>query len=85
MVRHVAPISRRTVASMPDFRVLCYEQGIWDNSTPRTVEAATKLEAAEITCGSPLIGVGGPRQLRAKVWKARSTEPEEQYFYAPLI
>ncbi len=69
---------------MTHFRVLVYKEGILDDGPPQDVQAATELAAAETACGGPLVETGGPRQLRAMVWKADSVRPlEQRFFFSP--
>ena len=52
---------------MPEFRVVCYEAGEWNQTTARVVEAEDEKAAAERVCGGPLVARGRIGQLRAQV------------------
>jgi hypothetical protein len=52
---------------MLHFKVRCFRQGEWDGKEEREVTASDSGAAAEKVCGEPLVGVGGIKQLRAKV------------------
>jgi hypothetical protein len=43
---------------MPEFRVVCYEAGEWNQATARLVEAQDAKAAAERVCGAPLVARG---------------------------
>ena len=52
---------------MPEFRVVCFEAGDWNQTTARVVEAEDEKAAAERVCGGPLVARGRIGQLRAQV------------------
>jgi hypothetical protein len=52
---------------MPEFRVVCYEAGEWNQATAHVVEAQDEKAAAERVCGGPLVARGKIGQLRAQV------------------
>ena len=55
-------------ATMPSFRVVCFEVGTAKMTEEhRDVEAQSEQEAAERVCGGPLADVGKAGQLRAQV------------------
>jgi hypothetical protein len=67
---------------MTEFKVKCYDAGIWDKNEPQEVEANDPKEAAETVCGGPLLDAGKPGQLRAQV-SLTSTPSEKTLFYMP--
>ena len=64
---------------MPEFRVVCYEAGEWNQATDRVVEARDEKAAAERVCGGPLVAKG---QLRAQVSPV-SKPTAKTLFYVP--
>jgi hypothetical protein len=59
--------------TMPIFRVMCFEAGMWDRDEARKIEAEDEQQAAEMVCGERL--AEGPvklEQLRAQVWPVSS-------------
>ena len=70
---------------MSNFKVRCFESGVWDNKEPRDIGGAQdELEAAEKACGGGerLIEAGKIGQLRAEVWLP-SSPAEKKLFYVP--
>jgi hypothetical protein len=67
---------------MPEFRVVCYEAGAWDQLNARVVEAPDEKAAAERVCGGPLTARGNIGQLRAQVSRA-SKPAAKMLFYTP--
>ena len=70
---------------MPTFKVVpcnfTYE-GAPVRGTEIVVEAATKLDAAQIVRGAALREAGKRGQLRAEVWDAQSTHRKVECFHA---
>jgi len=67
---------------MPTFKVICYDDGVWDGKNEREVIAETGQDAAKKVCGAPLTLLGKLGNLRAEVYL--SSEPEFKLrFYAP--
>ncbi len=69
---------------MSNFKVLCFESGVWDNKEPRDIEVEDEQAAAEKSCGGAarLIGAGKIGQHRAEVWLP-SSPAEKKFFYVP--
>ena len=67
---------------MPEFRVVCYEAGEWNQATARVVEAQDEKAAAERVCGGPLVARGKIGQLRAQVSPV-SKPAAKTLFYVP--
>jgi len=67
---------------MSNFKVRCYEGGVWDEIEPHEIEAQDEQEAAETVCGEHLVERGKPGQLRAEVWQP-SSPGEKKLFYVP--
>lgn len=69
---------------MPEFKVICFHRGIWDNEEARTKEAHDAKTAAEEICGCTLEPTvesqGNPGQLRAKVWPVSSPKEWELFW-----
>jgi hypothetical protein len=67
---------------MPEFRVVCYEAGAWDQANARVVVAQDEKAAAEHVCGGPLTARGKIGQLRAQVSPV-SKPAAKTLFYVP--
>jgi hypothetical protein len=67
---------------MPEFRVVCYEAGAWNQANARVVEAEDEKGAAEQVCGGRLTAKGKIGQLRAQVSPA-SKPTAKTLFYVP--
>lgn len=69
---------------MSNFKVRCFESGVWDNKEPHDIEAQDEQEAAEKACGGGerLIAAGKAGQLRAEVWLP-SSPARKKFFYVP--
>jgi hypothetical protein len=52
---------------MPEFRVVCYEGGEWNQTTAGAVEAQDEKAAAERVCGGTLVTRGNIGHARAQV------------------
>ncbi len=65
---------------MPNFKVKCYEGGLWDKNEPRYIEAQDERDAAEILCGEPLSEEGKLGQLRAEVWPVSSPKAKKLFY-----
>src|SRR5262249_4416162 len=67
---------------MPTFKVICYDNGVWDRKDEREVIAETGEAAAKKVCGGGLILLGKLGSLRAQVYL--SSEPKFKLrVYAP--
>lgn len=67
---------------MPTFKVICYDDGVWDGKNERDVIAETGEAAVKKVCGSRLVLLGKLGSLRAEVYL--SSEPKFKLrFYAP--
>ena len=67
---------------MPTFKVICYDDGVWDGENEREVIAETGQAAAKKVCGSSLTLLGKLASLRAEVYL--SSEPKFKLrFYSP--
>ena len=67
---------------MPTFKVICYDNGVWDRKDEREVIAETGQAAAKKVCGGGLTLLGQLGSLRAEVYL--SSEPKFKLrFYAP--
>ena len=67
---------------MPTFKVVCYDDGVWDGKNEREVTAETGQAAAKKVCGNHLTLLGKLESLRAEVYL--SSEPKFKLkFYTP--
>lgn len=67
---------------MPMFKVVCYDDGVWDGRSEREVTAETGQAAAKTVCGGRLILDRKLGSLRAEVFL--SSEPSFKLrFYTP--
>lgn len=68
-------------ATMPTFRVVCFDINASKSAEHRDVEAQDEREAAERVCGGSLVDAGKPGQLRAQI--APTANPAaRKMFYA---
>jgi hypothetical protein len=67
---------------MPEFRVVCWEAGDWNQATARVIEAQDEQAAAERVCGGRLVARGKIGQLRAQVSPV-SKPASKMLFYEP--
>ncbi len=65
---------------MPNFRVDCYEGGLWDKNEPRDIEAQDEQKAAENVCGVSLSEEGKLGQLCAEVWPLSSPKAKKLFY-----
>ena len=64
---------------MPNFMVLCFVGGVWDDNDAVKIEAKDALEAAENVCGGPLIEDPKIGNLRAEVTPLDEPRPKFTY------
>jgi hypothetical protein len=65
---------------MLQYKVRCYNMGIWDKQEPQDIQASSSKEAAEKACGQPLIVAGPIGKLRAEVWQDVSPQKKETFY-----